>query len=548
MNSGLAAFALLAYLAYLASRILARRHLPELVGFLVVGALLGPSVLGLVDAEDLSRFQPLTEIALAILMFVIGERISTRALRAARWAVSAGVVQFVFTALAMFWATRGLGASRPVALVLATLAGAGAPATVSHVVTSLRAVGTYPQGLIGTHAVADALTVVAFAAVLPAASLLTAEEPDVAGAVTDFLQLGLGGFAMGLAGGFLISRVGRQIETSGELLLFVLIHLLMGWAVTEVVDVSLPLAALVAGATAATTSPTDFSQRLFRAVRSIEQPVYLLFFALAGAGIHLEDIPEVGVLGVTYIVVRTAMKVVGGFVGGVIGGLKARESFRLGIDLIPQAGVAVGLAALAAETLGDDGGEAATIVLGSVVLFELVGPVLVARGLTRPAGAPSGDGSEPAEPAPTEVLDLEHVPSKVLAASPVPVTVPEWLVQACGRWHAELIVLQPVEADDDQLAGLRRRAEAAMVELRVRTLRQESFTGSVVRLANETSSELLVLFAPRPAEPYAASRLVLLPAERIARELTVPVLTFPLPPVTGIEQPSSRTPWWRSRR
>lgn len=103
MTSTLAAFAVLAWLAYIASRMLARRQLPEVVAFLLVGALLGPSGIELISQDELVKLQPITEVALAILMFVIGERVSTRALKAARWALTAGIVQFAVSAVAVFF-------------------------------------------------------------------------------------------------------------------------------------------------------------------------------------------------------------------------------------------------------------------------------------------------------------------------------------------------------------------------------------------------------------------------------------------------------------
>ncbi|MEM8903255.1 MAG: cation:proton antiporter, partial [Actinomycetota bacterium] len=374
MTDGLAALSVLAWLAYLASRLLARRKVPELVGFLVVGAALGPSGFELLTGTELARLAPITEVALAILMFLIGERVSARALRATRWALSAGIVQYVLSGLAVYGASIALGSDRATALLLAALAGAGAPLTIASVVTSAKAQGSYPSGLVSSHAVCDALAATTFAAVLPVAILLADDDATVENALGNFVQLGIGGAVLGVAFGLLIARFGSQIETSGELLLFVLVHLLVGWTIAEQFDISLPLAALIGGAVAATRAPEEFSVRLFRTIRTIEQPLYLLFFALAGASIHLEDVPQVGLVGLGYLVVRTVTKIVGGVIGGSIGGMALRDGFRLGIDSVPQAGVAVGLAVLAGEQLDGPGTEAATIVLGSVVVFELIGP------------------------------------------------------------------------------------------------------------------------------------------------------------------------------
>ncbi len=535
MNSTLAAFAVLAWLAYLASRVLARRHLPELVAFLIVGALLGPSGVELITEAELASLRPITEVALAVLMFVIGERVSGRAQRAAKWTVFAGVIQFVLSAVAVFFATRAAGADRSVALLLAALAGAGAPMTISHIVTSARAAGAYPTGIVGTHAVSDALATVTFAAVLPIATILADQDADVAGAVVDFVQLGIGGAVLGLAGGWFISRLGYQIETSGELLLFVLVHILLGWSISNWLDISLPLAALVAGATASSVSPESFSVRMFRTIKTIEQPLYLLFFALAGASIHLDDVAKVGAVGVAYIVVRVVAKIVGGTVGGLLGGLGWRMSFNLGVNLTPQAGVAVGLAVLASESVPGAGVEAATVVLGAVVLFELVGPLLVARDLR--GWASKSDESEQADPSKVSI------PERLLVAAPAQVDVPEWLIDLAERWRSHLYVLMPGDDDDPMIVRLHDRCGSKDVDFEFMSLRSESFTGEVVRRQRSTEADLVVLFAPRPQG--ATSRLVLYPAERIGRQLSVPVLTFPVnmegPPEP--EQVTRRWPW-----
>lgn len=522
MTDGLAALSILAWLAYLASRLLARRKVPELVGFLLVGAALGPSGFEVLAADDLARLAPVTEIALAILMFLIGERVSARALRASRWALSTGVVQYVLSGLAVYGTSIALGADRATALLLAALAGAGAPLTIASVVTSLKAQGRYPQGLVSAHAVCDALAATTFAAVLPVAILLADDSSTVESALGNFVQLGVGGALLGVAFGWLISRFGYQIETSGELLLFVLVHLLVGWTIADITEISLPLAALIGGAVAASRAPEEFSVRLFRTVRTIEQPLYLLFFALAGASIHLEDVPQVGIVGIGYLVVRTVTKIVGGLGGGLLGGLGWRDGLRLGIDSVPQAGVAVGLAVLASEQLEGPGTDAATIVLGSVVVFELIGPLLVARGLSR--------GPRAVDHEPTAIDPLASTPEVVLVASQRPVRVPDWLLDECERWGASLTALLTTD-DHSSEPDLRVRAAAADVELEVRRWAPgESFTGSVVRLRDEIDAGLIVLAARPPSTVGSGSRLVLMPHERIARQVQVPVVLLPLPP------------------
>jgi len=537
VTDGLAAFALLAWLAYLASRVLARRNLPELVGFLLVGAILGPSGVELISSEELLRLQPITEIALAVLMFVIGERASSRALKAARWSVSVGILQYVLSGVGVFFAAEAVGAERSVALLLAALAGAGAPLTISHVVASAKMSTPYTRGLVSTHAVSDAIATTTFAAVLPVATLLANSDADISDAVLDFIQLGVGGLILGILGGLFIAKLGPQIETSGELLLFVGIHLLLGWAITQAVEISLPLAALVAGATASSVSPAPFTQRLFRTIKSIEQPLYLLFFALAGAAIHLSDLPGVGLLGVVYIGVRIAGKIVGAAIGGPIAGLPFKQSLRLGVDLTPQAGVAVGLAVLASESLPEQGAEAATVILGAVVLFELFGPLLVVKNL----GAHKRI-EEDAAGGEQVLASVDHVPEVILVASPTPMDIPEWIITSAGRWRARIVMLQPGFDDDDHVERVVRLTGEVSIEFDFERLDSESFTGGVVRAHAATNADLVVVFSARATGP--SSRLSLTSAERIARQLPCPVLIFPIHAAEGEADRSPTARFW----
>ena len=215
-------------------------------------------------------------------------------------------------------------------------------------------------------------------------------------------------------------------------------------------------------------------------------------------------------------------------------------SLRLGVNLTPQAGVAVGLAVLASEQLGDPGAEAATVVLGAVVLFELIGPLLVARDLREWSSAEHENGTAPEE---------FELPGRVLIAAPVPVELPEWLIDQAARWRASLVVLMPGERDDAHAVKIGELCGSRDVDFEFRSLRNESFTGSVVRSRGQHQADLVVLFAPRP--PAGASRLALLPSERIARQLAVPVLTFPLnqpdAEPTGRQRPR-RLPWQASGR
>lgn len=528
MSDGIVVITVLAWLAYLASRLFRRRELPELVAFLAVGAAAGPSGFGLISRELLTDLDPVLQIALAVLMFIIGERVSVRALKASRWVGIAGSIQYLLCGVAVFAVAEWLGASRAVSVMLAVLAGAGAPMTVASVVSSVRARGEYATGIVGTHAVGDALASIFFAVALPVAVLLTGPQDSALDAVLRFVRLGAGGAILGIIGGIFIGRYGQQIETSGELLLFAIVHILVAGTVSTALGVSLPLAALVMGSVAASLAKPDAAQRLFVAVRGIEQPLYLIFFALAGASIHLDALPRLGLLGVGYILARVAGKLAGGLLGGLLGGLSPRSSMRLGVDMIPQAGVAVGLAVLAIDVLPGPGADMATVVLGSVVIFEIVGPILLARGFRR-------DDRKTAE-TPTKTAPSGSSPTHVLLASPGHIEIPGWVIDMCARTGAGLTAMGRSDESSDEVEALRQRAGSDVVAFRWIPMMSESFVGAVVKTAREIKADLVVVMTP-VGEYQERSRLMLHPHERIARQLSHPVILIPYSEPSAVQAP-----------
>ena len=512
----MAVMTLLAWLAFVMSRTLQRRKVPELVGFIVAGIVVGPSGAGLLDDSDLTGLRPVTEFALAALMFLVGERLSLRAVRAGRWIAATGVISYVLSGVLVGGVAWALGADPVVVLLLSVLGGAAAPMTMASVTASARARGPMASGLIGSHAVSDALAALAFAVAIPAAAVLQGSG-TVESAVRDSLRLGVGAIVVGVAFGLVVTRLARHVESGGELLVLALVHLLVAATVANALEVALPLAALVMGATVAGTRQVDVAQHLFAAVRTIEQPLYLVFFALAGAAIHLDEVAALGLVGVGYIAARALGRVGGGFLGGVIGGLRPGVAARVGADLLPQAGVAVALAVLAAEMLGEAGRGGATIVLGSVVFFELIGPMIVVRTL---------DGLTHDQPA---VVD-ERIPQSVLFATMGGLDVPAWILSWCAQNGSELTVLAPgpgrSDGEDPSLDLLRDRCSEEGIPLRWRPSADDvDFASDITAAAQELQADLCAIVVPHLDDPERWMRCG--PVERLANRLEAPVVMLP---------------------
>ncbi len=126
-------------------------------------------------------------------------------------------------------------------------------------------------------------------------------------------------------------------------------------------------------------------KRAFHEIEHIEWPFMILFFILAGASLEVGQIAEVGLLGVVYVVLRIAARVAGGWIGAGLAGAPALHRPWIGVALLPQAGVAVGMALIAGNAFPELKDTILTVTIGTTVVFELVGPVLTLVALRRVA-------------------------------------------------------------------------------------------------------------------------------------------------------------------
>ncbi len=114
----------------------------------------------------------------------------------------------------------------------------------------------------------------------------------------------------------------------------------------------------------------------------MEYPVYIIFFTLAGAHLELAAVLTAGGLAIAYIAARSAGKFLAGFAGGLAAHYDVRQSAWLGLGMLPQAGVAVGLGLAASQTFPEAGPTVNAVILAAIVFFEVVGPVLTTRAVS----------------------------------------------------------------------------------------------------------------------------------------------------------------------
>ncbi len=386
----------------LLSRLTKILNLPAVTAYLVAGLLLGPFVLGRLNIpgfgfqslEQVELLGIITETALGFIAFTIGNEFRLSQLKTmGKSAITIGILQAVITTAVVDVVLIVLHLcfpeiiSIPCAITLGAIASATAPAATLMVVRQYKADGPLTKLLMLVVAIDDAVGLVLFSISFGIATALSHGQVSVMAVVVEplleiILSLGLGslmGWLLNWVEQFFHSRSKRMTISVA----FVLLTVGLSSVTFEVCGVhcgfSLLLVCMMTGTIFCNICPT--SEELMERVDNWVMPLNILFFVISGAELDLEVLanPVTIIVGVIYIIARSAGK----YYGSAGSCLLTRQSKpitdNLGITLLPQAGVALGMA-LTAATL-PDGALARNVVLFAVLVYELVGPALTKRSL-----------------------------------------------------------------------------------------------------------------------------------------------------------------------
>ncbi len=398
-----------------------RQWISEVIVFMVIGILIGPEVFGLVDTASLAALDPVISLALGAIVFGIGERLELPVLREIRHTlIPVAVLENVATFALVFLGLVLVRVDVAVAYLLAAIALSTSPTTLLAVIAERRAKGGFTDHVLAATALNNVTSAILYGLGLPI--VLAARSASTQEGALAFVQLIVASLVIGGLGAYALRRWMTTVHRAGDRLLFVLVILIGVVAATRAVGAPVVISTLVMGAF--TANDKRDTRPLFEALRTLEAPIFLTFFLVAGAGVHFEELRDVGVFGVVFVIARVAGKVGGGWIGAdaTRSGRRSGWGPWIGGGLMPFAGMAIGLAAFTldkanAAGLSDLGGSVSAIVLGSVVVFELVGPLTVGRALDR-VGDSGKDRSEEASHLHTEA---PHLIRHIL----VPVSSPE---------------------------------------------------------------------------------------------------------------------------
>lgn len=395
----LAGFAIVAGLY--AGKLARKTGLPSLIGFMIAGAILGVSIFKVFDEQILRHLSFIPDIALGFVAFSIGTELNLKVLK--RLGKSITTILLCETLLAFLLVTGAVllvtGGDWPFALIFGAMAPATAPAGTVAVIQEYRAKGNLTQALYAVVGFDDGIAVLIFGfasasskALLSSETggstnlLATAGEP----AIEIFLSI-----AAGLLLGFVYSKLISLIRSHDNIpaLTFGFVCLAVGLAITY--SFSPILTPMAMGFVLSNTSRSMTSSVATR-LRPLMPLIFILFFFIAGAHLKIGSLPSLGLVGLVYILARSAGKIFGSRLGATMG--KASPSIKkyLGIGLLSQAGVAIGLSIVVAQqfsSLGEHGAEIGAAVLTTVtatcVVFEIIGPIMAKIALKKAGEIPN---------------------------------------------------------------------------------------------------------------------------------------------------------------
>lgn len=357
-------------------------RLPRVTLLLLLGLAVGPAGLGLLPDASAQWFAPISDVALTMVAFLLGGELTRENLARHGRAITAISLSVVLATTAIVWAGLSLMGMDPrLALILGAIATATDPAAIADVIRQSGIRNGFSETLSGIVAIDDVWGLIMFSLCLALVDQSGGWAGPLIGAGRDIGGAVLLGICIGVPSAFLTGRLkaGEPLQTEAIGVVF----LTAGIAIW--LEVSFLVAGMTAGALIANLA--RHHARAFHEIENIEWPFMLLFFILAGASLKLDALMAMGWIALAYMALRIVSRIAGGEIGERLGRVPATHAHAYGPALMPQAGVAVGMALVAAETLPEWEALIMTLTIAATVFFEIVGPPATYFALRRVARA-----------------------------------------------------------------------------------------------------------------------------------------------------------------
>lgn len=365
--------AIILLMGFLLTRVTKPLKLPNVTGYIIAGIIIGPHVLKIIPIEMINSMAFMSDIALAFIAFGVGRFFKREAFKETGWGIFLitileSILAGIFITLSMHYI---FNLEWHFSLLLGAIATATAPASTMATIRQYNARGKFVNTLLQVVALDDAVCLIIFSVV---AALITTDS----GSNLTFWQalipiaLNIAAIILGFFSGFILSKL-MTPKRSEDNRLILSVALLLGLAgLCAAFDISPLLSCMIFGTTYVNLTK---DKELFKQLDKFTPPILSIFFVVSGMNLDITSFATLGVIGAAYFLIRIIGKYLGAYLGSAIAKMPKSIKYYLGFALVPQAGVAIGLAFLGKRIIGGAMGDMLlTIILSSSVLYELIGP------------------------------------------------------------------------------------------------------------------------------------------------------------------------------
>ncbi len=351
---------------------------PGVIGYIIAGVIIGPSLLGVFDHAFLARAGIINDFALGMIAFLIGSELRWEIIKKAGKSIVIvtfvqAIVTFILLGVGVYMFTRSIA----LGLIFGALGVATAPAGTYIVLREYRAKGSLTNTLLAVVGLDDAMAIVifSFAVALAKVSVNGWACGSLWAICWKPLVEIVGSILMGIILGMIVVTTVRKRHDRNEILTIAIAAIFVCSGLANMLHMSLILSNLVLGIVIINISSLT-GRRISDSIQNIANPVLLFFFVMAGAHMNIKLLPSMGLLGLTYILVRIIGKIGGSYAGAVLGKMEDKIKKYLGFGLLSQAGVAIGLAILIGREFGIQSEIAVTVIsviAATTIVFEIIG-------------------------------------------------------------------------------------------------------------------------------------------------------------------------------
>ena len=381
----LLALAIAFAMGLLFSRLIRYIHLPNVTAYLIAGLVVGPFCLNALTTDMNAELAIISDVALGFIAYSIGGEFKLSYLK------EIGIKPIIITifegcvaSLCVFAVLCLVGQPMPLCLALGAIAAATAPAATLMVIRQYKANGPVSKMLLPVVAMDDALGLILYAVMMALAR--TIERGEVLTVMTlvikPLIEI-VGSLALGVVLGLILVYVLRFFHSRGNKLSLTIMMVFAAVGLSSMWGLSSLLVCMMVGATMVNLCNSTQSAAMLEQCDRFTPPLFLLFFVLSGANLDLSVLPTVGVVGVAYVFARAVGKALGATIGAVVEKCDKNIVKYLGWTLIPQAGVAIGMARMSMTALPEYGTVINAVVLAGTLIYELTGPVITKIALTK---------------------------------------------------------------------------------------------------------------------------------------------------------------------